>query len=533
MSLNLADLFEAVVDKLPDRTALVCGDERRTFSQLDQRANLLAHHLAQRGVQVGEHVGIHMRNSTQFVEALLACLKIRAVPVNINYRYTEDELTYLYNNSQIVSLIVDGEFVPIIAGALPACPGIKDVLVFGSVDDPTSISLPLNDFDDAMRTQSADRDFGPRSDDDRFVIYTGGTTGMPKGVVWRHVDFFMAALAGGNHGGAAFTNTADLADAVAANSHPMAFLLPAPLMHGAAVYSVFSGFFSGAKQVLMRSFEPVEALRLIQDEQLSCVTVVGDAMARPFTDAIARHGSDYDLTSLTLVSSGGALWSRSSKNQLLELMPNLFLRDGFGASESGVDGTLEIDADGNMRVVGNPNMLVVDEELRPIEPGSDMLGYIARVGHVPLGYFNEPEKTAETFPVVDGVRMSILGDMGRVEPDGSIVLLGRGSVCINTGGEKVFPEEVEAAIKSHHAVMDAVVAGTPNALFGEQVSAVVQLREDFEDIDTDEIAEHCRASIAGYKIPRSIVVVPAIVRSPAGKADYRWARATVAEVVGA
>ncbi len=214
-------------------------------------------------------------------------------------------------------------------------------------------------------------------------------------------------------------------------------------------------------------------------------------------------------------------------------MPNLFLRVGFGASESGVDGTLEIDADGNMRVVGNPNMLVVDEKLCPVEPGSDMLGYIARVGRVPLGYFNDPEKTAQTFPVVDGVRMSILGDMGRVEPDGSIVLLGRGSVCINTGGEKVFPEEVEAAIKSHHAVMDAVVAGTPNARFGEQVSAVVQLRDGFEDIDTDEIAEHCRASIAGYKIPRSIVVVPAIVRSPAGKADYRWARATVAEVVGA
>ncbi|WP_305091815.1 acyl-CoA synthetase [Prescottella sp. R16] len=529
MSLNLADLFEDVVDEIPDRAALVCGDERRTYSQLDQRANRLAHALTDRGIRAGEHVGIHMRNSVQFVESMLACLKIRAVPVNINYRYTESELTYLYNNSQLVAVIADSEFLPVIEATLPACPAISTLVTFGPAGNVEASSVTHVDFDEALAGQQVTRGFAARSKDDHFIIYTGGTTGMPKGVVWRQEDFFMAALAGGNHSGAPFTDGRELAAAAAANASPMTFVLPAPLMHGAAVYSVFSGLFSGAKQVLMHAFEPVEALRLIADEQASCITVVGDAMARPLTDAIRRHGSSYDLSSLVMVGSGGALWSRSSKDQLLELMPNLFLRDGFGASESGVDGTLEIGDDGTMRIRNNPNMLVVDEKLRPLAPGSGASGYLARTGHVPLEYFNEPEKTAETFPVVDGVRMSVLGDMGRLEDDGSIVLLGRGSVCINSGGEKVFPEEVEAAVKSHPAVLDAVVAGIPNERLGEQVSAVVQLREGFEDLDTDEIAAHCRGEIAGYKIPRSIVVVPLIVRSPAGKADYRWARATVSQ----
>jgi acyl-CoA synthetase (AMP-forming)/AMP-acid ligase II len=533
MSLNLADLFEAVVDEIPDRPALVCGDERRSFRELDRRANQLAHALTEWGISPGDHVGIHMRNSVQFVEAMLACLKVRAVPVNINYRYTESELTYLYNNSQVVAVLADSEFLPVIEATLPACPRVATVVKFGPAAASQRAAVAYIDFEEAIAGKPVARGFAPRSDDDRFIIYTGGTTGMPKGVVWRQEDFFMAALAGGNHNGPPFTDSRELAAAAASNPHPMTLILPAPLMHGAAVYSVFSGFFGGATQVLMRAFDPVEALRLIQDEQASCITVVGDAMARPLADAIARLGSSYDLSSLLMVSSGGALWSRSSKDQLLELMPNLLLRDGFGASESGVDGTLETDADGNMRVVGNPNMSVVDEKLRPIEPGSGDLGYIARSGHVPLGYFNDPDKTAETFPVVDGVRMSILGDMGRIDADGSIVLLGRGSVCINTGGEKVFPEEVEAAVKSHPAVMDAVVAGRPHERYGEQVSAVVQLRDGVTDIDADEIAEHCRSTIAGYKVPRSIVVVPTIVRSPAGKADYRWARTILAEAVGA
>lgn len=533
MTLNLADLFEAVVDVLPDRCCLVCGDERRTFGQLDRRSTQLAHALAASGVGPGQHVGIHMRNSAQFVEAMLACLKLRAVPVNINYRYTEAELTYLYTDAQLTTLIADSEFVPVIATALPSCPGIDTVVTLGSATTPDLGAVKHLDFEAALSDQPTLRSFPARSGDDRFIIYTGGTTGMPKGVVWRQEDFFMAALAGGNHDGPPFTDAADLAAAAVANPHPMTTLLPAPLMHGTAVYSLFSGFFTGSKQVLMRAFDPHEALQLIQDERVSCVIVVGDAMARPLTDAIARHGSEFDLSSLMLVSSGGALWSKSSKDRLLELLPGLYLRDGFGASESGVDGTLDTDENGVSRVRGNPNMTLVDADLRAIEPGSDKLGYIARSGHVPLGYFNDEAKTAATFPVVDGVRMAVLGDMGRIEADGAIVLLGRGSGCINTGGEKVFPEEVEAALKSHPDVMDAVVTGIPHERYGEQVTAVVQLREEIADYDTDQLVEHCRHSIAGYKVPRAITLVPHIVRSPAGKADYRWAKSIATAGVSA
>lgn len=527
MPLNLADVFEAVADELSGRTALVAGRERRTFDELDRRANRLARHLLARGVRPNQHVGIHMRNSVQFVEALLACFKVRAVPVNINYRYTESELTFLYNNSQLVMLIADAEFAPVIAAALPDCPMIRDVMFLGYVDGIALPGIAVDDFDQAMAAHEDTRGFASRSDDDHVIIFTGGTTGMPKGVVWRHEDFFMAALGGGNHDGPPYRSPEEVAAAAAANQYPMSFLLPAPLMHGAALYSLMSGFFSGAKQVLMRAFEPFEALRLVQDERIVCVMVVGDAIARPLTDAIAARGTEFDLSSLAVVGSGGALWSRSSKEQLRELMPNLFLRDGFGASESGVDGTLDVADDGTMRVRNNPNMLVVDEHLRPLEPGTTDVGYLARTGHVPLEYFNDPEKTRQTFPVVDGVRMSVLGDMGWIEADGSIVLLGRGSVCINTGGEKVYPEEVEAVLKSHPAVFDAVVVGTPSERYGEQVSAVIELREGAGDVDVEAVTGHCRSEIAGYKIPRTVVVVPTIVRSPAGKADYRWARDAV------
>ncbi|MFE5117467.1 acyl-CoA synthetase [Dietzia sp. NPDC055340] len=524
MTLNLADLFEAVVDAVSERSCIVCGDERRTYLQLEHRANQLAHALEASGVEAGEHVGIHMRNSVQFVESILACLKIRAVPVNINYRYTEAELIYLYTDAQLTTVIADSEYLPVIQAALTSCPSITTLFCLGSIDAQGSGAAKLFDFELALAAQSTTRDFASRSADDRFIIYTGGTTGMPKGVVWRQEDFFMAALAGGNHNGPPFTDSGELAASAASNTQPMVTLLPAPLMHGAAVYSLFSGFFAGWKQVLMPAFDPHEALRLVQDEHVSCLIIVGDAMARPLADEIERHGGSFDLSALVMVSSGGALWSRSSKAQLLEQLPNLYLRDGFGASESGVDGTLETDENGITRVRGNPNMTLVNAELQPIPPGSDELGFIARSGHVPLGYFNDPIKTAKTFPIVDGVRMSVLGDMGRIESDGAIVLLGRGSGCINTGGEKVFPEEVEAALKSYPTVMDAVVTGIPHERYGEQVAAVIQLRDGARDFDEDHLVEHCRALIAGYKIPRSITLVSHVVRSPAGKADYRWAR---------
>lgn len=455
MPLNIADLYEAVADAIPDRVPLIFGSEqsvvpssgmsssgmsqRRSYAELERRANQLAHHLQSVGVQPGQHVGIHMRNCIEYVEGLLACMKIRAVPINVNFRYTDAELVDLYNNSEIVALIVEEEYVPTVDAALPRCPGIGHVLVVGA------------DYEEALAARSTERDFPPRSQNDHFIIYTGGTTGMPKGVVWRHEDFYYAALSGANLSGPPRTSVAEVVDAAVANTNPTVLMLIPPLMHGAAIYSLLTAFLMGAPRVLTRSFDPVEVLRLIEAERIAGITVVGDAIARPIAEAMTAHAGEYDLTSLKLIGSGGALFSPRLKDRLRELVPGLVIKDAFGASESGNDGVVEFGDDGTKRIRANPNMLLVDEQGRAVEPGSDALGYIARRGHVPIAYF------------------------------------------------------------------------------GEKVAAVVQLREGDRGIDTAEIVEHCRAHVAGYKIPRSIVVVPSIVRSPSGKADDRWAKATVAQ----
>ncbi|PTR25616.1 acyl-CoA synthetase (AMP-forming)/AMP-acid ligase II [Rhodococcus sp. OK519] len=529
MTLNIADLYEAVADAIPERVPVVCGDERRSYVELDRRANRLAHHLESVGVQPGQHVAIHSRNRMEYVEALLACLKVRAVAINVNFRYTDAELIYLYTNSESVVLIVENEYLEPAGAALLQSPNIGHVVVIGEHDGmPAGYDgVTVADYELALAAQPDTRGFGPRSADDHFVIYTGGTTGMPKGVVWRHEDFYYAALSGGNIGGPARHSVEEVVDGAVANTDPQVYLLIPPLMHGAAIYSLLTAFFMGAPRVLTRTFDPVDALRLIETEKIAGITVVGDAIARPIAEAIREHGDRYDLSSLKVMGSGGALFSPKLKDELRAMVPGLTIKDAFGASETGNDGIVEFGEDGSKRIRSNPNMLLVDETFRPIAPGSDEVGYLARRGNVPLAYYNDEAKSAATFPVVDGVRMSILGDMGTIEEDGTILLLGRGSMCINTGGEKVYPEEVEQAIKTHPAVLDALVAGAPDVRFGEKVAAVVQLRPEFADTATDDIAEHCRTHVAGYKIPRSVVVVDSIRRSPSGKADYRWAKEVV------
>ncbi|NMM91510.1 acyl-CoA synthetase [Rhodococcus sp. SRB_17] len=528
MSLNLADLYEGVADLIPDREALVCDGRRRTYVELDEGSNRIAHHLANAGVGPGDHVALHMRNSVEYVESLLGCLKIRAVPINVNYRYVDAELTYLYNDSKSVALIVDEEFAGTVATVLPGTPDVKHVVVVGNPDSLVVDGVDTVGYEAAAQAQPSSRGFGARSEDDLFIIYTGGTTGMPKGVMWRHEDFYFAALTGGNPFGPPHRTAQELYTAVP-NVFAMNMLSTAPLMHGAASYSLFTGFFMGANAILMAKFDAKTTLELAGTEKAISITVVGDAMARPIADELAANGADYDLSSVAMVTSGGALFSLSLRDQLKSLVPNLNIRDGFGSSESGVDGNIEIGEDGLMRIAARDETRVVDERMRPLEPGSPDTGYIARSGHVPVGYFNDPVKTAATFPIVDGVRMSVLGDVGRVEADGSIVLLGRGSQCINTGGEKVYPEEIEQAIKSHPAVLDALVAGVPDEKFGERVAAVITTREGFDVPDAAEIGEHCATQVARYKIPRTVVSVPTIMRSPSGKADYRWAKATLVE----
>ncbi len=513
MEYNLADLFESVVDTVPEREALVCGAQRLTFAELDARANRLAHHLAAHGVGHGQHVGVQLYNGTEYVETMLACLKLRAVPVNINYRYVAAELAYLYDDADLVALVHDAEFTDRVAQARNAT--LTHALVAGP------------DYEKALAAESPERDFAPRSGGDHYIIYTGGTTGMPKGVVWRHEDLFFAGMGGGEPMGEPVKAPEELAVRVAA-SYPLVMFPVAPLMHGAAQLATFIAFWGGRKVVLVRRFDAAEVIRTVEREKVNAANVVGDAMARPIADALAGPLAGTDMSTLLAISSTGAVLSGAVRDKLQSLLPNTLLLNNFGSTESGFNGTGVPGTESRLRLTVNARTTVLDDALRPVEPGSGQVGRVAQHGYVPLGYHKDPKKTAETFVEIDGERWALLGDMARVEEDGTVTVLGRGAVCINSGGEKVFPEEVESVLKAHPAVFDAIVAGAPDERFGERTAAVVQLRPDMPAPDAAELEAHCRRLLSGYKVPRSYVVVDEVVRSPSGKPDYRWAREVVA-----
>ncbi|MFN8035528.1 MAG: acyl-CoA synthetase [Acidimicrobiia bacterium] len=528
MGWNLADLFEAVCDAVPEREALVCDGRRFTFRELDERTTRLAHHLAAQGVGEGDMVGVYTYNGPEFVEAWFAAYKIRAVPVNVNYRYVEGELRYLFDNADLVALVHGREFIGRIAHVLPDCPKLK---TFVSVADETSEDLAAIgavDYDDALAAASPTRDFAPRSPEDRYILYTGGTTGMPKGVIWTQADFFHSTVHPLLTLGGPLLASPDAIVRKAADEGgniPM-FALP-PLMHGAALWVGMMTLYGGNKLVLTGAhrLDPHAVWKTVEEERVASISLVGDAMARPLVEVLAEEGVHYDLSNLFAVGSGGAMLSTAVKAKIAELLPNVMIVDSLGASETGYQGTFSgTDADGRPRFAMGDHTTVLDETGVPVEPGSEVVGRLARSGYVPLGYYKDEEKTAATFVVHDGVRWALPGDMAKVEADGTITLLGRGSVSINSGGEKIFPEEVESALKSHPDVFDAVVVGVPDERWGERVAAVVKPRGDARPT-LDVLAAHCREHIAGYKVPRELHLVDEIVRSPSGKADYRWAKA--------
>lgn len=533
MELNIADLFELVVDTAPEREALVCGDARFTYAELDREANRLAHYLSERGVKAGEHVGMYLYNCHEYLVAMLAAFKIRAVPVNVNYRYVEEELAYLLNDSDLVALFYQRELADRLAAVRQSAPKVR-VLV--EVDDPSPRGDVLEGaarYADAMAAGSPERDFAPRSGKDLYIIYTGGTTGMPKGVMWRHEDVLYAGLQGGNPGGQPIERGEELADIVK-NGMSLTFLPAAPLIHGAAEWASIIAWFGGGKCVLQRgrSFDPKTVARLIRDEKVNTVTLVGDAMARPLAEAITAMGDEADTSSVFVIGSAGAVLSEAVKEQLRAAIPSTMIVDSFGATETGHQGQM---APGTGHGAGqsplfymNDTNCVLDENRNPVAPGSGVVGKLARRGHIPVGYYNDPEKTAATFFEIDGVRWAMPGDLATVEADGSIRVFGRGSVCINSGGEKIFPEEVEAALKAHPDVLDAVVVGIPDERWGQRVAALVQPRPGAaptaEDLDA-----HCRTKVAGYKVPRFVRFVDQVARQPSGKPDYRWAASYAAE----
>ncbi|MER6172978.1 acyl-CoA synthetase [Streptosporangium sp. NPDC001681] len=522
MEFNHADLFEGIVDAVGDRTAAICGDDRRTYAELDAEADRLAHYLLDRGVSAGQHVGIHLYNGIEYLVGMLAALKIRAVPINVNYRYVEAELLYLYQDSDIVALLFDVEFDGRVAATAPQVPRLRHLIAVGG---PSEVETAVP-YQEALAAGSPERGFPARSGDDVYIIYTGGTTGMPKGVMWRVEDLFFA-FGGGNPGGEPRATPEEVIEAAVA-SGPVTMLAAAPLMHGAAQMATFITWWMGGTMVYVRKFDAAEVLRAIEREGVLTINITGDAMARPLIDEL--EGGGYDLSSLFVLSSTGAILTGSLRDRLAELLPGRMILDNFGSSESGYTASAipGSSPESGQRFQANVavDLAVLNERLEPVKPGGGELGMVARSGRIASGYYKDDDKTGKTF-VTDsgGVRWLLTGDMGQVEEDGTIAIFGRGSVCINTGGEKVFPEEVEAVLKGHPAVFDAVVTGIPDERWGSRVAAVVELRPGatpaVEDLDA-----HCRAKLSGYKVPRTFAFVDEMVRSPAGKADYRWARET-------
>ncbi len=528
---NLADLFEVVVDTVPDRLALVAGSRRLTYRQLDERANRFAHYLEPAGVPAGAHVGILAYNRAEWAEAMIGCYKGRAVPVNINYRYVAPELRYVIDNADLQVLVFEQALAPLVAEALVGLESMGSLLLV-MIEDGSGIDAPRPDavsYEAALAAGSPERHFGPRSPDDIYVLYTGGTTGMPKGVLWRQEDIFFAAMGGGGWGSEPIAKPGELAGRINPDdASRVVMLVVAPLMHGNAQWVMWNGFMMGATAVLYTEhrYDADSLLRIIGEEGVVSVGLVGDAMARPLADALSSAPpGTYDTSTLVVVGSGGAMLSSTVKDELRKQLPNIMVLDNFGSSESGAQGAVEVGATGP-RFAMNQDTTVLDEDLAPLVPGDGRIGRLARTGRIPLGYYKDEAKTAATFPVDGaGVRWSLPGDLASVEADGTITVHGRGSASINSGGEKIFPEEVEAAVKSHPAVFDAIVVGVPDERFGERVAVVVAPKRLDAPPALDDLQDHCRFHIAGYKIPRQMLVVEAVPLTAAGKPDAKAARA--------
>ncbi|MGA5541950.1 acyl-CoA synthetase [Mycobacterium sp. NPDC051198] len=535
VALNIADLAEHAIDAVPDRVALICGDEQLTYAQLEEKANRLAHYLIARGVKKDDKVGLYCRNRIEIVIGMLGIVKAGAILVNVNFRYVEGELKYLFENSDMVALIHERRYADRVANVLPETPLVKTVLVVEDGSDDDYQRYGGVEFYSAIAEHSPERDFGPRSEDDIYLLYTGGTTGFPKGVMWRHEDIYRVLFGGTDFAtGEPVADEYDLSKQAVANP-PMIRLPIPPMIHGATQSATWMALFTGHTVVLMPEFDADAAWRMIHEHKVNLLFFTGDAMARPLLDALLAHqdaGNEYDLSSLFLLASTAALFSTSLKEKFLELLPNRIITDSIGSSETGFGGTSVVakgqSHTGGPRVTIDKNTKVLDEDGNEVVPGSGVRGIIAKCGHIPVGYFKDEKKTAETFRTFNGVRYAIPGDYAEVEADGSVTMLGRGSVSINSGGEKIYPEEVEAALKGHPDVFDALVVGVPDERFGQHVAAVVQAREGARPT-LAELDTFVRSEIAGYKVPRSLWLVDEVKRSPAGKPDYRWAKDTTEE----
>ena len=530
---NFADIWETVADELPDTPCLIHGDDRRTWGEVDRRADGVAQHLLDAGLERQQAVAQYLYNGPEYMESTFAAFKGAFVPVNTNYRYTADELLYLWDNADAGCVVFHGSFAETIEPIRGQLPKVK---VWLWVDDGSG---PCPDWAtpyESAATNGAGR-VSPawgRTGDDLLMLYTGGTTGMPKGVMWRQDDLAVKLTATlGNP----LTDDGTVADIQGTFAQPGARFLPAcPQMHGTGNFPCLSTLSGGGSIVTLtnRTFEPAELLDAIEREGVNMLAMVGDAFGKPILRTLDENEGRWDLSSLLAIVSSGVMWSQECKQGLLRHHPGMMLMDAFSSSEalgmgssvSGAGQTVE-----TAKFELSPETIVIDEHDRPLQPGSPEIGRLAVGGRQPLGYYKDPEKTAKTFLMIDGQRYSCPGDFATVDADGRITLLGRGSVCINTGGEKVFPEEVEEALKTHDSVQDAVAVGLPDEKFGEAVTAVVEARPG-ADIDESALIAHVKGRLAAYKAPKRVVVVDTIGRAANGKVDYKRLKGEAQERLG-
>jgi acyl-CoA synthetase (AMP-forming)/AMP-acid ligase II len=534
VALNIADLFEHAVDAAPDNPAVKVGDRVATYADLERDSNKLAHFLASRGVKPGDHVAIYSKNSVEHVIAVLATVKLRATTINVNYRYVEGELDYLFDNADVVALLFERTYADLVAKCAPKHERIHTFVALPDVTDPDNgddiASFDGVTLEEAYEGQSAERDFDERSPDDIHIIYTGGTTGFPKGVMWRHEDFWR--VLGGGIDFYSGEPLDEMTQSSQANDPRMTTFPLSPLMHGGAQAGLLMHLYAGHLTVLEPKFDPQRTWEIIEKEGVQLIFMTGDAMARPLIEEYERKaatGTPYDGSSLFAISSSAAIFSPDVKKRWMDVFTNAVFTDSVGATETGFHGMgmqdkSAISTDGPVIGIG-PGTVVLDDDNRVLDPVADVgkVGRLARGGHVPVGYYKDPEKSAKTFLEIDGSRFSVPGDFARIEEGNRLTLLGRGSNCVNTGGEKVYPEEVEMAVKSHPAVYDCLVVGVPDEKYGQAVAAVVELR-DGTTLELDELRDFLRAHLSGYKLPRSLTVVPQIPRNATGKAQYPAAK---------
>jgi fatty-acyl-CoA synthase len=541
MEFNLAQVQEAVGRAIPERNCITQGERRLSWGDLTERTRRLANFLRSRGLGATrlrselsgwesgqDHVGLYLYNAPEYLEGMLGAFKARTAPFNVNYRYVEKELTYLLRDADARAIVYHACFAPVLEQIRPELPRLQTLIQVE--DDSRNPPLPgAIEYEQALASASPELPQLEWSPDDLYILYTGGTTGMPKGVLWRQADIFVVAMGGRRWDGSDFDTLEELGQRSRGGS--LRALIAPPLMHGAAHWAAFVNLYGGHSVVLpsqTRRFDPDDILSTIEREQVMALVIVGDAFGRPLLDQLRR--GKYDLSSWRLLVSGGAPLSAALKRELLGLLPEVSIFDSVGSSETGPQAqrlsTRETGAS-TSSFEPRPGCCVLSEDrTRALAPGDEEVGWLAQSGRVPLGYLGDAEKTRDRFPLIGGVRYSVPGDRARIRGDGIIELYGRDSSTINSGGEKIFAEEVEEVLKCHPAVYDALVVGRPSERWGQEVVALVGLKEGGRASEADLIRA-CQEQLARYKLPKAILFRDEIVRSPSGKADYRWAEEQV------